>query len=286
MGNYLRPTDLDHALRVLNGGPVDVIAGGTDFYPARVGHPPAENVLDISAISELRGIEDRGDHWLIGALTTWSDMIEADLPPCFETLKLAAREVGGIQIQNRGTIVGNICNASPAADGVPGLLALDAQVQMASSGGARVLTLADFILSNRRTARRPDELVTGLAVAKPAPNAHGTFMKLGARKYLVISIAMVAAVIEPDTDGRVYTARVAVGACSPVARRLPDLEAALRGRYCDATLSETPLPEHLAPIAPIDDVRGAAAYRRDSVLTLLRRALERIGTEMETGGEQ
>jgi CO/xanthine dehydrogenase FAD-binding subunit len=96
-----------------------VLAGGTDFYPARVGRAIDEDILDITAIGELRGIAEDADGWRIGATTTWSELIETRLPPLFDGLKLAAREVGGRQIQNAGTIAGNLCNASPAADGVP-----------------------------------------------------------------------------------------------------------------------------------------------------------------------
>ena len=94
-------------------------------------------MLDISRLAELRGIADAGTHWRIGALTTWSGLIAADLPPIFDGLKLAAKEVGGAQIQNRGTIAGNLCTASPAGDGLPNLLALDADIELASSGGSR-----------------------------------------------------------------------------------------------------------------------------------------------------
>src|SRR5437868_6226433 len=98
---YARPTVLDEALQVLARG-ATVLAGGTDHYPARVGKPLTEAILDISAIRELRGIVDAGDHWRIGATTTWTDLIEARLPPLFDGLKLAAREIGGVQIQNSG----------------------------------------------------------------------------------------------------------------------------------------------------------------------------------------
>ena len=114
MGVYLRPENLDQALDALSGGGLAIVAGGTDFYPARVGRPLDDDVLDISAIAGLRAIEERDDDWRIGALATWSEVIAADLPPCFDGLKLAAREVGGVQIQNAGTVAGNLCNASPA----------------------------------------------------------------------------------------------------------------------------------------------------------------------------
>jgi len=281
MGNYLRPTELSDALAALSGGHVKILAGGTDLYPSYVGKPFPDNVLDVSGLDELRGIVDRDDHWLIGALTTWSELIHTDLPPCFDGLKQAAREVGGIQIQNAGTICGNICNASPAADGVPPLLTFDARVQLASASGARSLALEDFILGNRKTARRPDELVTNLIVPKLPPDTTGAFLKLGARRYLVISIAMVAVMITPDGEGRIADARVAVGACSPVARRLPALESALAGRPCDANLGQVATAEHMAPLAPIDDVRGTGEYRRGAALTIVRRALAGIGIDLK-----
>ena len=168
-----------------------MIAGGTDFYPQRLGKPMTEAVLDVTGLPGLRGIEDRGDHWRIGALTTWTDLIEAQLPPCFDGLKLAAREVGGVQIQNSGTLVGNLCNASPAADGTPNLLALDARVELARVDGLRLLPVCDFVRGNRQTLRAADELVTALVIPKPREPAFSGFVKLGARKYLVISIVMI-----------------------------------------------------------------------------------------------
>ncbi|HET6520782.1 MAG TPA: FAD binding domain-containing protein [Geminicoccaceae bacterium] len=279
MAGYLRPTSLDEALAALKRGPVTVVAGGTDYYPARVGRPLDGDVLDISAVRALRGIEDRGDHWRIGACTTWRDVARAgELPPCFDGLRLAAREVGGVQIQNAGTVGGNLCNASPAADGVPPLLSLDARVELSSADGIEAVPLAEFVLGNRRTARRPDQLLAAVLVPKPAtPRSHGHFLKLGARRYLVISIVMVGAVVETGDDGRVTAARVAVGACSEIARRLPTLEGRLVGRPADAALGGLVEAGDLAPLAPIDDVRADAAYRLDAALTLVRRTLAELG---------
>lgn len=278
MGLYFRPETIDDALAALaNTSPPTIIAGGTDFYPARVGQPLDDDVLDISRIAGLRGIAEDDRGFRIGALTTWRDIAEATLPPGFDGLKAAAREVGGAQVQNAGTIAGNICNASPAADGAPPLLTLDARVELAAPGGVRTVALGDFITGNRRTVRAPDELVTAIIVPKARNPARATFLKLGARRYLVISIVMVAAVIERTGDGRVAAARIAVGACAPVARRLTGLEDALRGQPCTAGLGEIVRPGHLAALSPIDDVRGAAGYRLDAAVTLLRRALAELG---------
>lgn len=279
MASYLRPTSLDEALANLGEAatpPPVVLAGGTDFYPARVGRALDDNILDITAIPDLRGINATGDGWRIGATTTWSDIIAAELPPLFDGLKQAAREIGGRQIQNAGTVAGNLCNASPAADSVPPLLAMQATVEVRGRQGRRELGLSEFIAGNRRTTLKPGELVTAILVPRPKNLARSIFLKLGAREYLVISIAMVAAVLETDGDV-VSGARIAVGACSEVARRLPGLEAALIGRRLDASLAEQAKPQHLEALAPITDVRADADYRRDAAFTLVRRALAAFG---------
>ena len=272
MGAYLRPRRLEDALTAL-AQPHVVLAGGTDFYPARVGRAIDEDVLDIGGIAVLRGISGDAAGWRLGATTTWSELIEADLPPLFDGLKQAAREVGGRQIQNAGTLAGNLCNASPAADGVPCLLALDAAIEIASPAGSRRLPLRQFITGVRRTALAPGELVVAIHVPRPGHEAQSAFLKLGTRRYLVISIAMAAATLE-IAEGHVAAARIAVGACSPVAERLPALEAALAGAPFDGRLADRVDAAHLAPLSPIDDVRGSAAYRSDAVVTVLRRLLE------------
>ena len=277
MSDYLRPHTLPEALDALSAGQLTIIAGGTDHYPARVAKPLHEDLLDITAIDGLRVIEDRGDHFRIGALTTWTDIIGCDLPPCFNGLKQAARAVGGMQIQNAATVVGNLCNASPAADGTPNLLALDAGVELASVKGERVTPLADFITGNRTTTRAAHEMVVAVTIPKPGPGTESLFLKLGARSYMVISIVMVALVIEPDGDC-VGRARVAVGACAPVSRRLTALEESLIGAKLDGGLGALVAASHLTgALDPIDDIRGSAAYRGDATLTLLRRGLSDLG---------
>lgn len=277
MGSYLRPGKLSEALQALDGGPLTVLAGGTDYYPARVGQRPDDDILDITALDELAGIVDDGASVRIGALARWSDLAAAALPPAFDGLKAAARQIGGAQVQNAGTVCGNVCNASPAADGIPGLLVLDAEVELASLAGRRRVPVSAFVTGNRKTALLPGELVTALVIPKAPDAARGCFLKLGARAYLVISIVMVAGLLVPAADGTVADARLAVGACSPVAQRLPLLEAALRGRPLGQGLREVPEVRHLASLSPIDDVRGTAEYRRDAALTLLRRALGELG---------
>ncbi len=279
MGTYLRPLDLQETLAALAATPLTVLAGGTDFYPARVGRPVMENIVDVTRIPALRGISETADGWHIGATTTWTDLIRAPLPNYFRALKLAAREVGGQQIQNVGTIAGNICNASPAADGVPALMALDAQVELRSAQATRKIPITEFILGNRKTLRQPNELVTAIVVPKWEQKTRSTFLKLGSRKYLLISIVMVAACAEADATGVITKAAICVGACSPVAQRLPELEAKLVGRPFTLSIAELLEASHLVRLAPVADVRSSADYRMDAAFTLVKRALTELADE-------
>lgn len=270
---FHQPRDIEAALAVMSGDGSIVLAGGTDVFPALGDALLSGNVIDITRVEGLAGIRIDGDHFRIGAATTWSEVARAPLPGCFDGLKAAAREIGSIQIQNRATIGGNICNASPAADSVPPLLTLDAEVELVSVRGRRQIALADFIEGNRRTARAADELLTAVLVPADAARFATAFAKLGARRYLVISIAMVAVALDIGADRLIRRARVAVGACSAVARRLPALESSLVGAVADRGLADRVEPSHLAPLSPIDDIRASSAYRRDAGCTLVARTL-------------
>jgi len=274
---YAKPTTVDEALALLSQVNWRPLAGATDFYPAQGSRPIRENVLDLNGIAELRGISETESHFIIGARTTWMDVQRADLPPAFDALKQAAREVGAVQIQNAGTVAGNLCNASPAADGVPPLLALDAEVELMSARGARKLAVCDFILGNRKTSRRPDELLTEVRIPKDASKGSSAFYKLGARRYLVISIAM-AAVRVVIEEGQIRHTAIAVGACSAVAQRLKGLESALIGQHvtqAQGTIGGAAIPE----LAPIDDVRGSAEYRLEAAREIVLRAFEKAVSE-------
>jgi CO/xanthine dehydrogenase FAD-binding subunit len=279
MGSYARPTTVEDAVAELASRPMTILAGGTDIYPSRVGRCIDDDVLDISRLPGLRDITLDDGRWRIPALATWTDIAERDLPGRFDGLKAAARAIGGVQIQNRATVCGNVCNASPAADGTPNLIALDATVELVSTTGRREIPVGEFVTGNRRTQRRDDELVTALlipAASGPTDIARGTFLKLGSRAYLVISIVMVAVVVEVDDGGRIGTARIAVGACSEVATRVRAVEARLLGQRPSRELASTIEPGDLEALAPIDDIRGTAMYRLDAAHVLVRRAVESV----------
>lgn len=267
MPAYARPKDMPTALALLAQGH-RVLAGGTDVYP-QAGPTLGGDILDITDLADLQSITL--DHGLrIGAATTWTAIADATLPPALHALQQAAHTVGGRQIQNAGTIGGNLCNASPAADGIPPLLILNAEVELKSATTTRRLPLANWVKAPRRVDMQPGEMLTALHIPADALQGRSRFLKLGARSHLVISIAMVAIRLVTE-NGRITQAFAAVGSCSGIAQRLPLVEAALiNGAPIEAA--------HLAALSPIDDIRATAAYRREAALELLRRAAQDLAS--------
>jgi len=292
MAQYYRPQSLNELLQHRLAG-AQVVAGATDIYPGHTqshawGSAPAangnRNWLDITAVDELRGIHIGEQEIRLGALVTWSELVQTALPCGFTALIQAAREIGGAQIQNRATIVGNLCNASPAADGVPPLLCLDAEVEMTSLAGSRRLPLRDFIVANRKTQLSDDEIVTALIIPTPMAQYRSAFYKLGARRYLVISIVMAAIALDLDDAAIVRDARVTVGACSACALRLTALEQKLVGVSLQSGQSTSSLTSLVAStdfdqLQPIDDVRASAAYRNKVAVEVCRRLLTTVARE-------
>ena len=275
--SYLRPHRLEDALEWLAAERPLVMAGCTDIYPLHQTPALDGPLLDITGLDELRGITAAEGWRRIGAATSWADIIRASLPPAYDGLIAAAREIGGVQIQASGTIGGNLCTASPAGDSIPCLMTLDAEIELASQRGRRRLPLADFLTGARQTARDGDELVIAIHVPEQAEAGRAGFEKLGARRYLVISIAMAAARLVVS-GGRIASAAIAVGACAPVAVRLGEIEAALHGLACSE--AEPWLRDNMAGImaalSPIDDVRGTAGYRREAAAELVTRLVGRL----------
>ncbi len=272
MGIYHRPGKLKDALAVLATTGAQPVAGCTDVFAATEAQDLRGDVLDVTAIEGLRGISETASGWSIGAATTWREIIDTRLPRAFDMLQQAACEVGGAQVQNAGTVAGNICNASPAADGMPPLLALDARVELVSVHGVRVVDLAQFVTGPRETVLRSDELVSAILIPANSVRGHSRFLKLGARKHLVISIAMVAVRLAVE-EGEITDAAICAGACGPVAKRASALEKALIGasaKGADQLVNPALLDGVLAPIS---DVRGDAGYREAAALELVQRAI-------------
>jgi CO/xanthine dehydrogenase FAD-binding subunit len=263
----LRPRKLREALTMLRDeGPLVPLAGGTDLLVAlNAAAPPPERrrYLDLWALDELRGIERDGRRLVFGALTTYSDCLRSKkVQRRLPILADAAREVGGVQIQNRGTLAGNIENGSPAGDAVPVLMAADAQVVLASrDGGERAVPLCDYYTGYRRTVRRPDELIVRIEL--DVPRGRQQFRKVGTRAAQAISKVVMAA-IGP---------RVAFGSVAPTVIRARSLEAWLAGGGRDPDEARRMVERDLRPI---DDVRSTAEYRRRVAGNLVAALLEEV----------
>ncbi len=269
---YFRPKHLQDALRIRSehSGAICIAAGCTDLLPATERKRLTGSVLDVTGMAELRGITYQADGLRIGAATSWREIFDADLPPACRALQMAAGQVGARQIQNQGTIGGNLCNASPAADGVPALLCLQAQVELQSRQGRRVIALEDFLQGVRKTDLQDDEIMTAVVIPSSALTGISTFSKLGARSYLVISIVMVAARLRIE-NGVICDAALSIGACSAVATRLPAVETALLGQPPDPACVTKELIEQ--SISPIADIRADEAYRADAALEITRQVV-------------
>lgn len=250
----VRPRKLKEALALLGeaadaGDPLVPLAGGTDlFVGLAAGALPERRYLDLWGLDELRGLERDGRRLVFGALVTYTDCIESKaVQKLLPILLDAAHEVGGVQIQNRGTLAGNIGNGSPAADGVPVLAAGEATVVLASRAGERSVPLADYYTGYRQSVRRPDELIVRVEV--DVPKGRQRFRKVGTRAAQAISKVVLASVGH----------RVALGSVAPTVVRARALEEYVAGGGRDPDQARRLVRE---AVRPIDDVRSTAEYRR------------------------
>lgn len=255
----LEPRSLRDALRMLRDeGPLTPMAGCTDLYVTlNFGTLQPTRFVNLWTLDELRGVARRGATIRIGALATYTDLIRSaiinrELPMLVD----AARQVGGVQIQNRGTIGGNVANASPAGDTLPVLAAADAIVELRSAAGVRRVPCTSFCTGYRQTAARPDELIVAFEV--PRIRGRQWFRKVGTRTAQAISKVVMAGVA-----GR--QPRIAIGSVAPTVVRCRRTEAALTAGAAIAEAQRVLLEE----IAPIDDSRSTAEYRRRVAANLL-----------------
>jgi len=280
----LVPTGLDEALAALADAPdAHVLAGGTDLMvELNHGHrrPPA--VIAVGRVPELRGwsVED-GGVVRVGAATTYTELMAPGPAALAPALAAASRTVGSPQIRNAGTIGGNLGTASPAGDTLPVLVALDAEVELASASGRRRLPVADFLTGPKRTALAPAELI--VAVRFPSLRADGAqeYLKVGTRNAMVIAVASCAVVVEPAR----HAVRVGLGSVGPVPLRAPAAEAwaAEHVDWAGAVADADTFGRLVAEAArPIDDHRSTAAYRRHAIAVLAARGLRRC---LRTGTE-
>lgn len=284
--DLVRPRSLTDALEAKAERPeLRVLAGGTDLmvlFELGLGLPEA--VLDIWAVDEMRGIEARAGSLRIGALTTYTELIDhpavqGHLPILAE----ASAAVGAVQIQNRGTLGGNVVNASPAADGVPPLLALNADLELASASGHRRLPLEDFYAGYKETHLAQDELLVAIHVPLPPTDGIQWFRKVGTRRAQSIAKVVGAATAVRTEGGRLSDARIFLGSVGPTAVRLRRTEALLEGRVPSRQLADQVRVVAREEIAPIDDVRSTARYRRQVSGSIVARWLSGLADHPSPG---
>jgi CO/xanthine dehydrogenase FAD-binding subunit len=256
---YLRARNLDEVLKRLSEQPQPhVICGATDVFadPALVS--ARLDWLDISRVDALRSIELRDGMVRIGAATSWSAIAATGWLP--DALRQAADSIGSRQIRVQASIGGNLCHASPVADGVPPLLALDALVELASGRGVRRLPLAEFLLGRRRTALEADELLVAVLFALPHAQDRTAFLRCTNRDGTALAVVSAAVLLSISSEDIIEKIAISVGGVAQVPLRMHALEAELKGRH-QLELVRTIREASLAEFTPIDDCRASAAYR-------------------------
>jgi CO/xanthine dehydrogenase FAD-binding subunit len=256
------------------------IAGGTDLMvriTGEIGDPPGR-MLDLWRLDELRGIASDGDAIILGALTTYTDIRRSRV--CREHLPAlveAAATIGAAQIQNRGTLGGNVANASPAGDTLPVLLALDAEIVAGGPRGERTIRADDFWVAYRRTALAPDELILRIRIPVHG-GREGRFRKIGTRRAQAISKVVLSLAWRDGAAGSAWRdVRVALGSVADRPIRAPRAEAALEGRAPTPESADAAAEALAGEISPIDDVRSTADYRRTVAARVLHRLVREAG---------
>lgn len=274
------PRTLAEALALLRDEPGvwRPFAGGTDLMVLlEAGRLEQRKFFSIAHLKELRGVGESGEFVTLGALTTYTDVRRSEvIAREFPMLVESARETGGVAIQNRGTVGGNIANASPAADTPPALLAYGAEVELVSAGGTRSVDYAEFHTGYRQTAMRADELIARVRLRRPSAGARHFYRKVGTRRAQAISKVCFAALAETGEGGVLNEVRIALGSVAPTVVRCRETEDRLRGRAPDAELMKESLNALARDVAPIDDVRSTARYRLRVAQNLLAEFLSGV----------
>jgi len=273
-----QPETIGEALRLLAAEPGawTPLAGGTDIMvQLEAGQLAPRRLMSLARLGELRGIEVGARHVTIGALASYRALQrEPTLQREFPNLVRAAGETGSVAIQNRGTLGGNLANASPAADSAPALLSYDAEVSLVSAQGRRSVPYAEFHLGYKRTALRPDELIESVRLARPEVARQHYFRKVGTRRAQAISKVVLAGSAEMAAGGRLVAVRVALGSVGPTPVRAAGAEGVLAGHVLDRALIDEAVRALRAELHPIDDIRSTAEYRKAVAGRLLRLFLE------------
>lgn len=283
---YLAPKSLDEALYALQElGEVTLLAGGTDLMPqSKAGRVKFKRTLmNLRGVTELKGVAREGDTVRLGALTTITELLHDPLvAEHLPVLREACDHFASDQIRNAATLGGNISNASPAGDTLVPLIALDAEVELASRPDQAIyrrrMPLAEFFVGPGKTRRAPAELLTGVLVPCPRPGFVARFYKFGTRPALDISAISIALAAVRE-NGRLTRARIALGAVAPTPLRALAAEEALEGRALDAETIARVADTARDEIQPIDDVRASAWYRQELVHNMMKRMLEHVAQD-------
>jgi carbon-monoxide dehydrogenase medium subunit len=284
---FYQPASLDNALVLLatHGATSRIVAGGTDvIVELSRGVRPASTLIDLSRVTELRGIAVDRDAIRIGGLATHNDVLSSEA--CVRDalpLAQACHEIGAPQLRTRATIAGNIATASPANDTISALIALDASVTLQSVRGSRTLPIEDFFTGFRTTALQADELIREISVPRLRQSQRGLYLKLGLRRAQAISVIHIACVIDFDGD-RVASARIALGCVAPTVIRAPRTEAFLSGSVLTPDVCRRAGEIASSEATPIDDVRGSGEYRSVVLARMVTNALERLAAGRERDG--
>lgn len=283
---YFRPETIEAAVAALGESGARALAGGTDLVPQmREGRRGASRIVDLKRIDELTAITAGPDGGVtIGAAATATAVAQHPaIAGAYPAVARSARLIGGVQVQNRASLGGNICNAAPSADAVPALLGHAARVVIAGPGGRREIPLSDMLRGPGRTTLEPGELLIAIVLPPPRPRSAAAYLRFTPRREMDIAIAGAAAWIELDGNGAVAAARIVLASVAPTAIRAGSAEAKLIG--------ERPTPELMAQAGrlaaqdarPISDTRGSADYRRTLVSVLTARALADGFAQIQSG---
>lgn len=280
---FVSPTTLEEASYILAEKKGRIIAGGTDVIPQMLaGRLCPDWLIDLGRIENLSFIQNCNGWVEIGALTTYSQILESTIiKEHASLLAQAASLVGSIQIRNRGTIGGNIGNASPAGDTLPPLLTLNAEVVLFSRQGTRTVPLTEVLVGPGKTALLNDEIIQSIRFRPLAQGTQSIFLKLGSREGMAISIASVALVLHLNREGIIEDIRIALGAVAPTAIRCHEAEQMLLGKPLTRETIEMAGDSAGRTCSPITDIRGTAAYRRHAVKTMVKRGLQTFLNESQ-----
>ena len=284
---YAAPTSVEEAQSLLAGdADAKVFAGATDLVPQmRAGRPEPSIAIDLKKIDRLMALGDNGGSWTIGAATPTSSLtgngaFSGDLPG----LSYAAGLIGSDQIQNRSSLGGNLCNASPAADSVPAMVVNDARAVIAGADGTRTIPVADVVTGPGSTCLGDGEFLVEIEVDKPTANTSDAYLRMIPRTEMDIAVVGAAARVTLDDSGNCTAATIALGAVAPTVVRVPDAETALVGGPISDESLATVAAAASAACNPIDDKRGTIAYRRQVAGVLAKRAVLQAAERVQNGG--